>query len=99
MGACFNSVSYDGALTKKQVEKLWNNDVEESLHNSGHSYSGGIGMLGSGVNWVEKEFPTEREADDYLSDKQQKWSKAMGVKFIGAIGGKKMYLIGGWCSS
>ena len=99
MGACFNSVSYDGVvLTRKAVEKLWDNDVKESLHNSGHHYSGGIGMLGSGVNWVEKVFPTEREAHDYLADNQQKWSKAMGVKYIGE-NGAKMYLIGGWCSS
>lgn len=98
MGACFNSRSYDGTLTKKAIEKLWNNAVEESLYENGHSYSGCIGMLGSGVSWVEKEFPTEIEADDYLSDKHEKWNKAMGVKYIG-IDGKKMWLIGGWCSS
>jgi hypothetical protein len=99
MGAEFNSRSYDGELTKKQVEKLWNEGVNESLYQQGHSYSGGIGMLGKGISWIEKEFPTEREADDYLVDNHQKWNGAMGVKFIGAIGGKKMYLVGGWCSS
>lgn len=98
MGACFNSRTYDGKLTKKEVEKLWNNAVEESLYENGHSYSGCIGMLGNGISWDAKEFPTEREADDYLSDKHEKWNNAMGVKYTNSDG-KKMWLIGGWCSS
>lgn len=97
MGASFNAVTYDGKLTKKEVEKLWNGSVQESLHESGHSYSGRIGMLGNGINWDTMEFPTENEAHEYLSNKQEKWDKAMGVKYT-KLNGEKMWLVGGWCS-
>jgi phage gp16-like protein len=102
MGASFDSREYDYSLGKEKIEKLWETEVESSLHESGHSYSGGIGMLGSTIApWQDKDDSyiklTRQEAFDFISDNHQKWDCAMAVSFFHE--GKKKWLIGGWCSS
>lgn len=97
MGASFDSREYDFLLGKEKIEKLWEAEVESSLCESGHSYSGGIGMLGSTIApWQDMNL-TRQGAFDFLSDNHRKWDCAMAVSFFHDE--KKKWLIGGWCSS
>ena len=99
MGAEFNSHVFADKQGKKKIEQVWNSAVEDSLYESGHSYSGAIGMLGKGIaNWHDKEFASQDEAQEFLSDTQQKWQQADAVSFKN-VKGEKYWVIGGWCSS
>ena len=94
MGASFNSRTYDfEKLSLEEVKEEWNDDVEESLYEDGHNYSGGIGMLGKGFELVPLIAKTEEEADEYICENHQKWDGAMAMA---TEDGK--IVIGGWCS-
>ena len=90
MGACFNARVYD--LTD-DYENLFNASVEASLYEEGHSYSGGIGMLGKGFRIIPTIAKDTKEAHEYICDHHQKWDGAMAMK---TQDGK--IVIGGWCS-
>jgi len=86
----------------KEIEKIWNNMVEENQFESGHSYSGDIGMLGTGFEIMEKGKIFEiNEARDYIEENHNKWSNAMAVQIKNPKAPKDTisYLIGGVCSS
>ena len=94
MGASTDFRKYDKKLSKEQVEKLFRADQEQSAFDSGHSYSGEIGVMPFGIDW--KNLPnikTLGEAYTYISDNHEKWKMAFGI--ITPEG----YVIGGWCSS
>ena len=99
MGACFNTRMFRdyNSKTSKEIEERWNDAVEQSLYEDGHSYSGGIGMLGKGFRLEGKICEDVDEADNYLSEIHSKWSSAIGVRFKDKKGGISI-LIGGWCS-
>ena len=97
MGASNDSRTY---LTtdKAVIKKKWNEAVEDSLHEDGHSYSGCIGMLGTGIEkWKDLQLPTQAEAQEYIDDNHDKWDGAMAVSF--KEGDKEGWVVGGWCSS
>jgi len=98
MGGSYDARTLTGA-TQKEIEKVWNEMVEDDLHENGHSYSGSIGMLGSGFDLHGGMFSTENEADDYISENQDKWDGAMAVRILNKNGDKLTLRIGGWCSS
>ena len=98
MGADFNCYTFEDDLGKDKIEKQWDVEVDESLYQDGHSYSGGIGMLGKGIDWQDKNFATEAEAEEYLCENQQKWNGAMAVSYT-ERDKPKCWAIGGWCSS
>jgi hypothetical protein len=67
-------------------------------------------MLGFGIkSWVDKQFKSRREAEDYICDHQEKWKQAIAVSYLQEpppIGrnstfpvGSKVWIIGGWCAS
>jgi len=92
MGAEYQSVTFLNA-TKEEVQKMWAKDVEQSLYDYGHCYSGAIGMLGADIEWVFESFPTERECDDWIMEHHEKWEPPLGVAFNGG------WVVGGWCAS
>lgn len=98
MGANFNSRVITTDISKEAIIKQWNGWVDDSLYESGHSYSGEIGMLGYGIDFREEAFATENQADEFLSDTHEKWDKAMAVRFHDREA-REFWLIGGWCSS
>ncbi len=82
---------------RAEIIKEWNEQVQQSLYEDGHSYSGCIGMFGNGIEpWADKGFTTRSAASDYLLDTHNKWSRAMAVSFW--ENDKKFWLIGGWVS-
>jgi hypothetical protein len=96
MGASLQTVTFH-TDDRKAIATEWDGMVSQDLHENGHSYSGGIGMLGSRIaKWVDKQFTNRDDADEYIADNQEKWEPAMAVSFIEKD--KKCWLIGGWCS-
>ncbi len=98
MGANLNTRMYPVDLGKDKVLKMWNDDVDMSLHEHGHSYSGEIGMLNGKPKFEDKQFQNEAEADDYITDNHEKWEPPLAVSFR-HTNGQLYWLIGGWCSS
>lgn len=81
-----------------KIKESWKNQVEQSLHEDGHSYSGEIGMLGTTVaRWHDLNFPTSDGAYEYIETHHEKWEPAIAVSYQEE--GEKWWLIGGWCSS
>ena len=93
MGGSLDTRTYDKELTKEQVEEKFSRDQEMSAYESGHSYSGAIGVMPSGIEWLTKTFKTNEEAEEYISEKHDKWDKAFGART------EEGYVVGGWCSS
>jgi|LakMenEpi03Aug12_release.lakeMendotaPanAssembly.Ray.scaffolds.fasta_scaffold1738688_1 hypothetical protein len=96
MGACFNSRTFD-IEDKAEILKRWDEAVANCLYENGHSYSGGIGMLGHGIQFRSETFKNRDEAEEFILQHQEKWGPAMGVKFSSDNG--KGWVVGGWCSS
>jgi len=100
MGATFSSRRYEGALSREAIEARWKEDVAGSLFESGHSYSGDIGMLGAKIaKWVDKDFDSLFKAEDWLVANHEKYEPAIAVSYIESTTKAKMWVIGGWCSS
>lgn len=108
MGACFNSVTFDGSLTSSELIKKYNEYIEElqSEHGS-NAYNGTLTTCnGLDVN-TTKIFDSYEEADSYIADTQQKWEAALAVKYREksteilkqpSFGGKKSVEDGQWHS-
>jgi len=100
MGANLSYRSYLASRGKEQIEKLWNDAVEHSLYEDGHSYSGEIGMLGSKISqWHDLKLPHSHHALDYLETNHKKWKPAIAVSYYTDNGKDLVWMIGGWCSS
>ena len=93
MGASFECKEYE-KMEKDELKRRFNSDVEEDLHMHGHSYSGGIGMLGRISTWLDTEFTSVEKAEDYICDNQKKWDGAMAARLADGS-----WVVGGWCSS
>jgi hypothetical protein len=85
--------------TKQEAEKQFTADQSQSAYEDGNSYSGCIGVLPHGVNWVSKVFPSPLDAERHITDNHEKWEQAMGVEFADDAGDTCGFSIGGWCSS
>lgn len=96
MGASTDFRTYKYDLGKEKVKKMFEDDCDVSRSESGRSYSGEIGMLGTVKQWLDLNLPLT-EADEYITEHHQKWDAAMAVS--GHRDGKKYWVIGGWCSS
>jgi hypothetical protein len=98
MGASFNHRIFPATTDKKEITKEWGYLVSESLHQDGHSYSGGIGMLGHTIaKWIDLKLPDLNKAVEYIEEKQEKWDPAIAVSY--KKGNDIYWCIGGWCSS
>lgn len=89
---------------KEGAEKRFLEDQRQSAHESGHSYSGCIGVMPPGVNWVNETFESAFEAEGYIMRNHEKWEPAMGVAYVQTEEEDepketKGFVIGGWCSS
>lgn len=86
-------------VTKQEAEKQFLAEQAQSAYEDGNSYSGCIGVLPRGVNWVSEIFPSALDAESYITSKHEKWEVAMGVEFADEHGDACGFSIGGWCSS
>lgn len=97
MGANLQVHTIKDSLGRERITEMWNAAVEESLYEDGHSYSGGIGMLEGPITWVDKNFSSYEEAEEYIDENHEKWDPAMAVSYT-RDDGVKFWAIGGWCS-
>ena len=98
MGACTDYRRYLD-VTKQEAEKQFTADQCQSAYDDGNTYSGCIGVLPSGVNWVSKVFPSALDAERHITTNHEKWEQAMGAEFADDAGDACGFSIGGWCSS
>lgn len=96
MGANFVSYVMPGDLFREQVKEDFDNKVEQSLRNDGHSYSGCIGMLRK-LNFHPVVFATVDDAQEFIETHQEKWEPALAVR--AKTGTEEVWVVGGWCSS
>lgn len=97
MGATNVTRTYKFSTPRDEIEKNFNAQVDTSLYEDGHSYSGAIGMFGHGIaRWADLDLADENAADDWLLETHQKWDRAIAVSF--RRDGEKWWLIGGWVS-
>jgi hypothetical protein len=81
MGACFHTEIFDGKLTPKELEKAYNDRVENLRDEYGsNAYNGTFSTL-HGITVGNRVFETQREADDYLDGVCEKWGNAVAVKY------------------
>jgi hypothetical protein len=81
MGASLQSCTFR-SQNRSEIERKWNSAVEQSRQEDGTSYSGCIGMLGTGIAcWHDKKFNSLNEADEFLSDEHDKWERAIAVSY------------------
>jgi hypothetical protein len=83
MGACFHTEVFDGKLTPKELEKAYNDRVEDLRSEFGsNAYNGTFSTLhGIHVETGTGVFQTQREAADYLDGVCEKWGNAIAVKY------------------
>lgn len=100
MGAEFNAEIVMGE-TYKEILKKWNDLVDANLYEHGHSYSGGIGMLGHGfiIDETAGTFDKVQDAQAYICEHHEKWKPAMAVRIRTTNTRNKVLVIGGACSS
>jgi len=92
VGGCFNFYMTKEIERAKAVQ-VFEQHVSQSQYESGHSYSGEIGMKIEIVDGPS-EFETEEEARNWVADNNDKWGPAHLVRLKDG-----RYGYGGWCSS
>jgi hypothetical protein len=97
MGATFNYRLFADELGETGILQVWEDMCEQSRYESGHSYSGCIGMLKGKPRWNDAMLATEDEAREVVADRHEKWEAPLAVSYN--ENGQKFWLIGGWCSS
>jgi hypothetical protein len=81
MGACFNSVQFDGNLTEEQLRKQFSAYKNDQEYEHGHDAYTGTLATTSGLKVCNTVFQNEREADDYIEKNTNKWENALAVRF------------------
>ena len=81
MGAELYTVTYK-ISSKKEVQKAWEDQVEEDGYESGRgAYAGNATSLGTSISWINRTFASEDEAYEFISEKHHKWSGPMACSF------------------
>lgn len=82
MGASLQVVGFNDKIkTVEQARKDFSDRQEEDCYENGHSYSGGIGMLGR-LNHISTVFNTDDEFQDFLMEKSKGDGYLAQVKVI-----------------
>ncbi len=101
MGGEFDSRTYEGEHTKKEIEVLFKSDCKEAQLDYGRTgYTGTIAEhLSHKINWAFEELAdNEEDAKEIIEETHQsKWDPCVGVFFKGRKG--EGCMVGGWCSA
>ena len=92
MGGCFVFYATKQTERAKAVEEF-QRIADVSRYESGHSYSGEIGMKDELVDGPSNFHSTE-EASEWICEHNDKWGPAHLVRLMDG-----RYCFGGWCSS
>ena len=97
MGASFLTLTFPGDKTRNQVKADFDQAVDQSRYEDGHSYSGCIGMA-TGLIFEDKTFDDYAAAENFLSDACEKWEEARCVTFLNKEK-KATWLVAAMCAS
>lgn len=95
MGAHNTHAYFDGKLTEEQLHKVYDEYIEQLLHEYGHEPYNGTLSTCNGLIISDEVFDTEAEAEEYGLEHTNKWGAAMAVKSRGIIRRKKPFTFGG----
>ena len=97
MGASFISTRID-SINKEVVKKEFNEIWEEARDYYGSNpYNGSFSTFEKNVTFVYTTFDSEKSAEEYIEEHQEKWGPAMAV--IVKEGNNEPYtLLGGWAA-
>lgn len=108
MGACFNTVQFDGKLTHGELTQKYNAYIEEQRDEYGSgAYSGTLATCQGLAIESHSLFEGRNQAFEYIENKQQKWEAALAVKYVDTktvkvkeptFGGRKIIEDGMWHS-
>jgi hypothetical protein len=81
MGAELYLVTYSHE-SKDTVQESWNLQVEDDSYESGSgAYAGNATSLGRRIDWRNGMLASERDAEQFISENQQKWDGPMACSF------------------
>lgn len=81
MGAAFDFFTIGSDVTVKEVKQRYEEEVATGRHESGHSYSGNIGMTTGVIFPNGNVFESQEAAHEYVSEFADKWGPAVAVRF------------------
>ena len=94
MGANFDSRTYDGDMSKAEVQKAFNDAQDDAQSYYGNNpYNGSISNCDRTIQFRSQVFDNENDAYDALMDVE----KRAVVAVRAWRGGKQVWFIGTWC--
>lgn len=97
MGCNFVTLRFPGDLTRDALRKAFEGKQADSRYESGHSYSGEIGMA-TGLAFDDRTFADFDTAEEYLDGAAPKWGDAVAVT-VQKPNGKRTWVVGANCAS
>lgn len=99
MGAEFKSFNTPGTHTKKEVEEIFHQQVQEDTLDYGRIGYTGTFAEAPGISFsCHPAFETEDAAEEWIKDHAEKWENALAVK-AKRSDGESTWVVGGWFSS
>ena len=99
MGANFDEVVLDGAITAREVKTAFKEIQKQRAWEYGHNGYSGTFAEADGIKFpTHAVFNDEAAACSWLEEHADKWGPALAVKYTNKNGEIKWY-IGAWCSS
>ena len=81
MGACFNTVKFDGKLTVDELKSEFSSYKRDREYEQGHDPYNGTLATTQGLRIDQTVFPSESDAYEYISNNTVKWQAALAVRF------------------
>ena len=99
MGANLQLYTFNDDKSPADIKEHWRiiQDELESDLEIPLCYSGTVKELSRGVDFKHQVMSNRDEAEDYIADNQEKYGRAMAVKYREPDNTYK-WLVGGWCS-
>jgi hypothetical protein len=81
MGACFNEVVWDGALSRAEVREKFEEMIADFYQSDGNDSYNGTFTTCSGLNIRDNKFDSQQAATAWLEENAQKWEEVLAVRF------------------
>lgn len=81
MGAHFEHRTFDGKLSKAELQRQYDAYISDTLREHGTDAYNGTLTTTSGLEIEDRVFDNEQAAYDYVADNTRKWEAARAVKF------------------
>lgn len=79
------------------IKKVWADCQEEDGRRYGDDpYNGSSSTFAAGLDIRQNIFPSYNDAEEYILEEHQKWSRAIAVQY--RVGNRVKWAIGGWAA-